>query len=825
MILSELINPILVINLDRDQDRLEHIKKTLQKYGLQDRLIRIPAILGSELTKDDLKTINNPITMQSGAIGCGMSHKNAWKYMIDNNIPHALILEDDATINELILKLDNIIIPDNWDVVYVGYHMRGGDNTCSRIANIKDREHIKHVNNNVLKYEFNTEYIVGCYGYILSQKSARKLYDIYNIEIAVDKIIPFQGKDMNIYMINPKPVTHCYDFGSSTRSIFNVKKVKNFKETYYDKIINNNINNNINIFKYILIPVLIILFLFFIKNKQYKHIFIYMILITICLLYTFLYHKKHKEKWYIYLDNLLLENNDIMKNHTLVGTCGSYYDPFESVWTQKGILLAQGLLQKLSNVCKENNIPWSIFYGTMIGWARHNKQPIPWDDDLDVIMSRDYSSIIKEAFENDTEIGYCINPLGEKHNFSKIYWKNKGMLIPYTHKCNQKITWPFIDIFFYSYEGDTMSVAINREIKMPSQFEYIPTTFMGVPTFVFKNYKYILYQVFGASWYRMCKSSPYNHRLEIPNIKCSLQSEKCSVLMLDPSYDIENQIIENIPDQKLKILLRNITNSETELNNSKNNNIIKLILNRYKCPLYNKNRDRLIPQIRNYLSTNPQRIPKIIHQIWIGPNKPPEKWINTIKDFVKQNPGWKYILWDDESIAELGLINSNEYDNEKSYNGKSDVIRYEVLFRYGGIYIDADTIWLKNRSFDELLDAKSGFFLSYETYKENGLASSVVGSSQYNPITYYIIKNMENITTLCKGIPAFKTVGPYILDRSLTPIKDIITVHPSYYFFPTFWVGNGKEKRDFKTLKNKYKDSFLFQYGYSTNGYNDNDEI
>ena len=42
------------------------------------------------------------------------------------------------------------------------------------------------------------------------------------------------------------------------------------------------------------------------------------------------------------------------------------------------------------------------------------------------------------------------------------------------------------------------------------------------------------------------------------------------------------------------------------------------------------------------------RIPKIIHQVWIGPKNKPNIYINTWKiDYIKANPDWQYVLWDE----------------------------------------------------------------------------------------------------------------------------------------------------------------------------------
>jgi hypothetical protein len=36
-------------------------------------------------------------------------------------------------------------------------------------------------------------------------------------------------------------------------------------------------------------------------------------------------------------------------------------------------------------------------------------------------------------------------------------------------------------------------------------------------------------------------------------------------------------------------------------------------------------------------------IPKIIHQIWVGPKKKPDIWIDTFKkDYINDNPEWDY---------------------------------------------------------------------------------------------------------------------------------------------------------------------------------------
>ena len=55
------------------------------------------------------------------------------------------------------------------------------------------------------------------------------------------------------------------------------------------------------------------------------------------------------------------------------------------------------LLNEFDRVCKELNITYVLFAGTLLGAVRHQGF-IPWDDDLDVLMSRkDYEIFISNA--------------------------------------------------------------------------------------------------------------------------------------------------------------------------------------------------------------------------------------------------------------------------------------------------------------------------------------------------------------------------------------------------------------------------------------------
>jgi inositol phosphorylceramide mannosyltransferase catalytic subunit len=221
-------------------------------------------------------------------------------------------------------------------------------------------------------------------------------------------------------------------------------------------------------------------------------------------------------------------------------------------------------------------------------------------------------------------------------------------------------------------------------------------------------------------------------------------------------------------------------------------------------------------------------IPKIIHQIWIGPNPEPTIWTNTFKnDYLAQYPHYEYKLWNETNIDTLFVEFPNIkiiYDLEPTWNGKSDLLRYLILYYYGGIYIDADSVWLNNKNFDSLIDASCGFFAANDY--ANSITGGVIGSFKGNKVFINILKHIESYIISRTGIvtPRFylnkrthhgvcKVIGPIIFNHFAK--DEPITLFPTHYFYPLDWHGITDDQ--YHLNNNLPKDSFTFQFGYSTN--------
>lgn len=131
-------------------------------------------------------------------------------------------------------------------------------------------------------------------------------------------------------------------------------------------------------------------------------------------------------------------------------------------------------------------------------------------------------------------------------------------------------------------------------------------------------------------------------------------------------------------------------------------------------------------------------IPKIIHHIWFGSAEFPELYKTWRASWQHHHPGWEMILWNEEKIKKefsQGLFNQSFFDEaqkNKNYSRMSDIARYEILAKYGGLYVDTDTHC--NRSFDDLHEAYD-FYGCMEPWNFGGaIASAVVAACPEHPV-------------------------------------------------------------------------------------------
>lgn len=154
------------------------------------------------------------------------------------------------------------------------------------------------------------------------------------------------------------------------------------------------------------------------------------------------------------------------------------------------------------------------------------------------------------------------------------------------------------------------------------------------------------------------------------------------------------------------------------------------------------------------------KIPKTIHFIWVGPNPFPKESIDNVNSWINHHPGWTFKFWTDRrrplpnKKMELHLISSFKfktlkhcYEETNNYAEKSDLLRYELLDKEGGLYVDHDVECF--RAFTPF-HANYDFFCGIETPHEPILSSSisacnnVIGARPGHPVLKKAIENVES---------------------------------------------------------------------------------
>jgi len=86
-------------------------------------------------------------------------------------------------------------------------------------------------------------------------------------------------------------------------------------------------------------------------------------------------------------------------------------------------------------------------------------------------------------------------------------------------------------------------------------------------------------------------------------------------------------------------------------------------------------------------------IPRIIHQTWKD-SAVPKKWHPFIKAVKEMNPTWEYRLWtdndNDEFVAEEFPDFVDIFRDFSRNIMRADVIRYLIMYKIGGVYLDLD---------------------------------------------------------------------------------------------------------------------------------------
>lgn len=206
--------------------------------------------------------------------------------------------------------------------------------------------------------------------------------------------------------------------------------------------------------------------------------------------------------------------------------------------------------------------------------------------------------------------------------------------------------------------------------------------------------------------------------------------------------------------------------------------------------------------INHIESDNSVTIPKIIHQIWLG-SKFPIKYRKWQKSWIEKNKGYEYKLWTEDDVKGFGMENREFFEMNGNYGVKSDIFRYEILQRYGGIYVDTDFECIKPiESILGGVDFMAGISFDYKPVIFNGLIGCKPNHILMKAMIE-VIKDKKVVENDPREI--MRCVGPQALTDiyfdNLRYLTNRDVIYPSDYFYPwpNYLIKNQINRYDYLT--------------------------
>lgn len=88
-------------------------------------------------------------------------------------------------------------------------------------------------------------------------------------------------------------------------------------------------------------------------------------------------------------------------------------------------------------------------------------------------------------------------------------------------------------------------------------------------------------------------------------------------------------------------------------------------------------------------------IPKTIHYIWFGHGEKSDLIKRCIRSTIEKMDGWEIKEWTEDNYDIGTCAYCKEAYQKKKYAFVSDYARFDILYQYGGVYIDTDVEFIK----------------------------------------------------------------------------------------------------------------------------------
>ena len=153
------------------------------------------------------------------------------------------------------------------------------------------------------------------------------------------------------------------------------------------------------------------------------------------------------------------------------------------------------ILKQFDTICKEHGIQYVLYAGTLLGAIRH-KGFIPWDDDIDIAMTRPEYEKFEKIFDHqfglrlqsDTRLPYYYHAHAKLRNNSMEIYEDVS-------RTQRDQKGPWIDLFIYDNIPDKQIDRVNHFLEVNKVNEKIRKKLFLKANEIDKGLKYVVKKV------------------------------------------------------------------------------------------------------------------------------------------------------------------------------------------------------------------------------------------------------------------------------------------------------------------------------------------
>lgn len=181
-------------------------------------------------------------------------------------------------------------------------------------------------------------------------------------------------------------------------------------------------------------------------------------------------------------------------------------------------------------------------------------------------------------------------------------------------------------------------------------------------------------------------------------------------------------------------------------------------------------------------------IPRVLHQIWFGPGGSlPEPFEAFAEGWRELHPRWDYVLWrqcpPDFEVRPL-VDEAASYVPARSVGQlRADVLRLELLYRFGGVYVDCDFEPRKP------IDALIGGIGAFAAWERQGVwvNNAIMGSIAGTPFLQRLLEGLPASLERHRGRRPNVSTGPQFLTAAYRRSPGALRVFDQELFYPYGW--------------------------------------